>query len=128
MSKTPAQLDRDIREFFAQKESAPTAPKVKPSKISAVDPATLTAGAINKELDRLDEISDRLTDRMIAEGRGYERPSDYHRKTDPLSTEINRLSDRQGDLRNEIERRYGPRPPRRLPSGRFFGPRKKAGD
>jgi hypothetical protein len=90
--------------------------------ISAKDPAVMTAGEINKELDKLDLLSSKNTDAFIEAGRGDERPSDYRHKGDPLSLEANALTDRRGRLHNEIERRYGPRAPRRLPTGRGFGP------
>ena len=90
---------------------------MKTAKISSIDPGTMTAGEINKELDRLDTHDSALTDQMIADGRGFERPSDYFRKTDPLSLAMRGISDRRVALRVEIESRYGPGAPRRLPSG-----------
>ena len=53
-----------------------------------LDPRTMTAGQINKELDKLDQIDHDLTEQMIAIGRGHERPSEYLNKTDPLSLEL----------------------------------------
>lgn len=90
----------------------------------APDPATMKASEINKELDSLDARSSKLTDRMIADGRGLERPSDTFTKVDPLALEVKAIYERRSDLRNEIEHRYGPGAPSRLPSGRGFGPRK----
>ncbi len=97
---------------------------MKTARISSIDPATMTAGEINKELDRLDTRNSTLTDQMIADGRGYERPSDYFRKTDPLSLAMREISNRRTAIRIEIEGRYGPDAPRRLPS-KGAGPRVK---
>jgi hypothetical protein len=84
-------------------------------RISSRDPNAMTAGEINRELDRLDEQNSKLGQQMIDQGRGYERPSEYLRKTDPLSTELKKNSDRRMILRIQIEQRYGPGAPRRLP-------------
>lgn len=108
---TPAQLDADIARSL--------------TKIASTDPATMSAAAINKELDKLTVQDSALGDKMIAAGRGYERPSEYLRMTDPLSLALRANSDRRMKLRIEIEMRYGPRAPSRLPSGRGYGPRKE---
>lgn len=81
------------------------------------DPADLTPAQINRELDALDRRRSRNTDAFIAAGRGEERPSEYLSKEDPLSKEAREISDRMSALRNEIERRYGPGAPSRLPRG-----------
>jgi hypothetical protein len=91
---------------------------------AAKKPSTMTAGEINKELDRLDARSRKNTEAFIAAGRGHERPTDYQRKTDPLSVEANAIADRRGWLHAEISRRYGPGAPSRLPT-RGFGPSEK---
>jgi hypothetical protein len=118
--KSPAQLQREIDEALA---GGSAASKVPTFKISSSVPSTMTAGQINKELDKLDEQDTRLGDLMIAEGRGHERPSEYLKLTDPLSTELRKNYERRQDLHIEISLRYGPNPPRRLPTGRGFGPR-----
>lgn len=90
-----------------------------------IDPMTLRASEINKELDRLDSESSKLTSAMISAGRGTEPIQDTLRKDDPLSLQIRAVSDRQHMLRQEIAARYGPSAPSRLPTwerGRF-GPR-----
>lgn len=92
------------------------------SKISNKAPAVMTAGEINKELDKLEEQNSKLTQRMIDARRGYERPSEYLRLDDPLSIELRNNSNRREALRIEISSRYGPGAPRRLPKG--FGPLK----
>ena len=81
------------------------------------DPSTMTPGQINRELDALDRRRDRNTEAFIAAGRGEERPSDYLGKDDALSMEARAIYDRRCDLRREIERRYGPGAPSRLPRG-----------
>lgn len=96
-------------------------------RISEKDPRTMTAGEINRELDRLDKADRALGDEMIREGRGHERPSEYLKKDDPLSRKLQAIFDRSYKLRFEIEARYGPGAPSRLPirtGRRAFGPRK----
>lgn len=89
--------------------------------------AQWSASQINKRLDRLDQLSSANTEAFIAAGRGYERPPEYLTKTDPLSLEARRIHDEKSDLHAEIERRYGPGAPSRLPTDRrgFFGPIKR---
>lgn len=87
----------------------------------------MTAGEINKELDKLDAKSSELTTKLIEAGRGHERYNDIVKQSDPLSVEYRAVNDRQSALRFEIERRYGPGHSGRLPTGRGFGPRKKEG-
>ncbi len=132
-----AQLEHEVQQALAGESSrTPRTPQgdqtksprgPRPFKISTMEPATMTAGAINKELDRLDAQSSALGQQMIDAGRGYERPSEYLRMTDPLAMELRRNSDRRLALRIEISSRYGPNAPGRLPPGRFWGPRKKTG-
>jgi hypothetical protein len=86
-------------------------------------PRDLTAREINRALDQIDAKRSKLTDRFIAQGRGSETADETWKKSDPLAREWQALGNRYGDLRNEIELRYGPRAPSRLPSGRGFGPR-----
>jgi hypothetical protein len=133
--KPTSQIESEIREILTSEASDPVERRpaaIKPMRISAIDPATMTAGAINKELDKIGERNSELTDMMIEAGRGHERPSDYHRKDDPLSTEKRRIFNRSRDLLVEISMRYGPGAPNRLPTGDrhrgFFGPRKKKGE
>lgn len=118
MSKTARQLDAEIESIVASS----TVPVRRSSRVvvSQVDPDTMTAGQINKELDRLDSVNGALTDEMISAGRGHERPSDYSRMTDPLSSNLSAVSARRQALRSQVERRFGPGAPRRLPAG--FGP------
>jgi hypothetical protein len=87
-------------------------------------PREMTAGELNKALDRVDAARCKNVDRFIEAGRGYETSSQIAKLDDPLAREANALSRERGELRNEIELRYGPGAPSRLPKGRFFGPRK----
>lgn len=83
----------------------------------------MSASQINNELDKLDAESSKLNDKMIATGRGSEKPSEWWNKTDPLSSRMRAVEDRSHALRQEVASRYGSNI-RRLPSGRGFGPRK----
>lgn len=85
-------------------------------------PDVMTAAEINRELDRLDAKRSENARAFIDAGRGNERPTDYATKDDPLSVAARAISDRQRDLRYEIERRYGPGAPSRLPLRKGFGP------
>jgi hypothetical protein len=89
------------------------------------DPAVMSWRQINTELDKLDRETSRITDELLAAGRGDEKPSETLRKTDPLSSRFQNTADRQARLRTEIETRYGPNAPHRLPSGRGYGARVK---
>lgn len=128
-TKTSAQqLRREIDEALAQTRprhhhSTMATQKVPSFKISVKDPAALTAAEINRELDKLDGQNSALGDLMIEAGRGYERPSEYLKMTDPLAMELRKNSDRRHTLQIESSRRYGPKPPARLPTGRGFGPK-----
>jgi hypothetical protein len=86
------------------------------------EPSSMAAAQINRELDRLDARRAANTDAFIASGRGDERPSEYLGKDDPLSREAAAIYGRRCALRAEIERRFGPGAPSRLPRG--FGPLK----
>lgn len=94
-------------------------------RISGKPPREMTAGQINKELDRLDAESSRVNGELIAAGRGHVRASETWKMTDPLSLEWRAVAERQMSLRNEIAARYGPGAPFRLPRG--FGPRRMDG-
>lgn len=88
------------------------------------EPRNMTPGQINSELESLHRKRHSLVLQFIKEGRGDERLTDYQHKTDPLSRKMNAITDRIGDLRNEIEHRAGPGV-HRMPTGRMFGPRKE---
>lgn len=77
----------------------------------------LTAGQINKALDKLAQASSKLTDDFIAAGRGHELPSETRTKSDPLARKYSDIQDARSRLEIEIALRYGPGAPRRLPRG-----------
>lgn len=87
---------------------------------AAKPPECMTAGEINKALDRLDKIGSKLTDEFIAAGRGHELPSETFKKDDPLAKRYIENANARSRLRAEIAARYGPGAPSRLPRG--FGP------
>jgi hypothetical protein len=100
-------------------------------KLSTKDPATMTPAEINREKDKLSAASSALTDKFIEMGRGHWKQSDIRaeaEKGDELSKQSVAISDRQQDLSIEIELRYGPNAPTRLPLRKGFGPRKKTTD
>ena len=83
----------------------------------------MTAVEINKALDKLDIQSKQVTQKFIDAGRGNERPSEFLNADDPLSRQARVLYDQRMSLSNEIQRRYGPGTPSRLPIRRsWFGP------
>src|SRR5271166_6839127 len=61
-------------------------------------PSEMTAGEINKALDKVDAKLSNLTRKMIDAGRGHERPSEWRDKTDPLSLEYHRLQAERSPL------------------------------
>ena len=96
-------------------------------QVDSTDPATMTRSAINKELDRLEFDSSKLTERAIANGRGDVKFSEMRKLAESGDAEallIVQNADRQQALNQEIEARYGPNPPIRLPKG--YGPRKRS--
>jgi hypothetical protein len=100
--------------------------EVRALKLSNKDPATMTAGAINKERDKLRLMRSALTDEFIAAGRGHERPSDQESMSDLLVLRSRAVDARYDALSTEVEHRYGPRA-RYLDSlpTRGFGPRRR---
>lgn len=97
--------------------------KIPAFRISSKPPSAMTASEINKELDKLKDQDSVLSGLMIAAGRGHERPSEYLKLDDPLALELRKNYDRRQALQIEIDLRYGPKAPSRLPAGRGFGPR-----
>lgn len=87
------------------------------------DVAALPAAKINKELDRLDAEQSKQADELIAAGRGNETAQETMAKSDPLAERFKASVARRQELRREIDARYGPGAPNRLPKG--FGPRQK---
>lgn len=71
-------------------------------------PEEMTGPEINRALAKLDAVDSKLTDTMIAVGRGHERPSDYLNKTDELSLALRQVYDARCALRVEAYARFGP--------------------
>jgi hypothetical protein len=88
-------------------------------------PSVMNASAINKALDKLDKENSKILDDMIVAGRGNELPSDTLKKDDPLAQRFKDNYHQSSALRYEIERRYGPGAPSRLPV-KFHSHRSKA--
>ena len=74
-----------------------------PTPIEGPDPATMTPAEINRELDRLGRLSQKITDEMIQAGRGHETAEKTH--------------DRRHLLFSEIRARVGPGHTGRMPAG-----------
>jgi hypothetical protein len=87
----------------------------------------MSAAAINHELDKLDALSSKINSEMISAGRGHETWSETMRlspaSADDLTIAWQTVNARRRDLRDQVERRYGPGAPSRLPKG--FGPIKQ---
>ena len=100
-------------------------------RISTKDPATMTATAINKELDTLDAEDSRLNGLLIQQGWGRERHNDTVARAkatgDATAVAYVENSDRRSSLHVEIHVRYGPGAPYRLPA-KGFKPRKAVND
>lgn len=95
--------------------------------VDDTDPKTMSAGKINTELDAVSALRSQITDEFIAAGRGYERPSDWQDKTDPLSLRAKVVSDRIATLIAEIEYRAGSRARRLSPRDPLHRARTKEG-
>lgn len=87
-------------------------------------PSEMSAGEINKNLDRLDAKLSALNNRMIEEGWGHYRPSEFP-ASHSLTAEYKSLHEQRDAYARERDRRYGPGAPSRLPVGRGFGPIKR---
>ena len=77
--------------------------------------AKMTASQINAALDKNDKAWSKITNELIAEGRGRELPSETSESTDPLSRRFQAATREHERLQSEIRRRYGPGAPHRLP-------------
>jgi hypothetical protein len=87
-------------------------------------PEEMTAGEINKALDKLDAISSKLAQEAIDAGMGHLRMSEIEASGHPVGEKYRELWKKRVPLRIEVERRYGPGAPSRLPKG--FGPIRRA--
>ena len=92
------------------------------------DPATMSAAEINKALDRLHRQSCKLTARLIAAGLGHTPLYELMLRGDVASVRYCENVATQRALRLEIDARYGPGAPSRLPTHPrgSFGPSKRA--
>lgn len=72
---------------------------------------------LNRVLDRIDKKDSALNKKFIDAGRGYERAYEIMGKSDPLVEQYKALYHERLVVRNEMERRYGPGLPSRLPKG-----------
>ena len=124
-----AQTFKDWKEalkFFSDHQFDSPYPWEKPTTYrknpAPKEPATMTPAQINNELNKIDSKVDKLTDRMIAGGRGSETIREIMQKNDKLSLDYAALINRRGELINEIELRTGRRMTA-MPSG--FKPRRQ---
>jgi hypothetical protein len=67
----------------------------------------LTAGKINKALDRLDVKFSKANDMLLRAGRN-DRYSDLLKKTDPIALHVRYLNRKKNALMDEVARRSGP--------------------
>jgi hypothetical protein len=79
------------------------AKRTKPEDVGA----TLTPAEIKRGWDKMSKRRERNTEVFIAAGRGYERPSDYLDKTDPLSIEARTLASDAIFLESEARKYAG---------------------
>ncbi len=81
----------------------------------------MTAGAINKEIAKIDSRISELCDLLIADGRGNVPLAELIRNpTDDVTQEAASLQDRRFSLQFETKQRYGPGLVGELP--RKYGP------
>jgi len=81
------------------------------------------AAVINKALDTLDKEQSKLNGALIEAGFGHVRLQEIMRMDHPVAQQYAVVSGQIALLHEEIERRYGPGAPSRLPRG--FGPIKR---
>lgn len=90
-------------------------------------PARMTAGEINRELDKLEKESSALNAQLIDLGYGNHRYNDIAKLDHPVAKRYVTVTQREWALRQEIAIRFGPGHPSRLPTHRrgWYGPREK---
>jgi hypothetical protein len=86
----------------------------------------LGAAAINRALDSLDKEQSLLLDQLIEAGFGRTRLQEILKMDHPVAQQYAKVTGQINLLRGEVERRYGPGAPSRLPRG--FGPIKKSSE
>lgn len=84
------------------------------------DPAKMTNGEINKELDRIAKVSSQINSDLIQQGRSHEKPSETVTKSDALSQRYIAVSNRHDELRYEVGKRYPGGISRLPPNNRSF--------
>jgi hypothetical protein len=72
------------------------------------DPAAMTAGEVNRELERLSAESSVNCRKFIEAGRGHETWETISRAADPLAVEEQRIHARRQALLVEVRRECGP--------------------
>lgn len=70
-----------------------------------MQPSDLLPSKLLLAIKQAEKVRSRLTDEMIDNMRGLERPSETRHKTDPLSRRINANADLLADLLAERDRR-----------------------
>ena len=83
----------------------------------------LGAAGINQALDKLDKEQSKLNGALIEAGFGHVRLQEIMKMDHPVAQQYAVVSGQIALLHEEIERRYGPGAPSRLPRG--FGPIKR---
>jgi hypothetical protein len=69
------------------------------------DRYSMTNGKLQKTLDAATKAASRITDELIAAGRGNERPSETFKKSDPLSLRLQANARERHKLLDELTRR-----------------------
>lgn len=93
--------------------------------LSTKDPGYMSNSEIKKENEKLSEISSKLADELIAEGRGHQSNSQAAAGADPLSRRVKEVIDRRSQLLVECGLR-GVQSPSKLPMGRLGSARLKS--
>lgn len=68
----------------------------------------MTNSQLESRIEAIDKQLSKLGDKLIDEGRGYEKISETVQKTDPLSQRYKKYIDERRDLLIQAEMRYGP--------------------
>lgn len=74
-------------------------------KISTKNPADMTGGQLEAELDKLGKESSKIADEFISSGRGHEKYQETMQKYDPLAQKFKIVHERQNALYFEIQKR-----------------------
>lgn len=82
--------------------------KRKGNPMPAKSPRDMTNAQIESRIEAIDKQLSKLGDKLIDEGRGYEKISETVQKTDPLSQRYKKYIDERRGLIIQAEMRYGP--------------------